>query len=226
MPSRPASWWATSTRSRPPAGCSWSQSGKDEKLELSARNLPGVTIIRADSLNVVDVLNADMLLITQPSLGDDGGGVRMTLQASQIVLRPVISEKSMDETQRDKYTFAVHDDANKLQIKAAVEELFKVTRAGRQRPHHQAQGEEPQPQARPRQGLDLALEEGRRDRRGQRQDRILRGGLGDAAAKLQADLPGRRFMTRSTFEEITTDKPHKPLLEPRSAAAAATTRAA
>jgi large subunit ribosomal protein L23 len=50
----------------------------------------------------------------------------MTLQASQIVLRPVISEKSMDQTQRGKYTFAVHDDANKLQIKAAVEELFKV----------------------------------------------------------------------------------------------------
>ena len=50
----------------------------------------------------------------------------MTLQASQVVLRPVISEKSMDETQRGKYTFAVHDDANKLQIKQAVEELFKV----------------------------------------------------------------------------------------------------
>ena len=29
--------------------------------------------------------------------------------------------------------------------------------------------------------------------------------------------PGRRFMTRSTFEEITTDKPHKPLLEPQQA---------
>ena len=57
----------------------------------------------------------------------DGGGVRVTLQASQVVLRPVISEKSMDETQRHKYTFAVHDDANKLQIKQAVQELFKVT---------------------------------------------------------------------------------------------------
>jgi large subunit ribosomal protein L23 len=51
----------------------------------------------------------------------------VTLQASQIVIRPVISEKSMDETQRGKYTFAVHDDANKLMIAAAVEELFKVT---------------------------------------------------------------------------------------------------
>jgi len=51
----------------------------------------------------------------------------MTLHASEIVLRPVISEKSMDQTGHGKYTFAVHDRANKLQIKAAVEELFKVT---------------------------------------------------------------------------------------------------
>ena len=42
--------------------------GDDANLDLSARNLPGVSIIRPDSLNVVDVLNADMLLITQPSL--------------------------------------------------------------------------------------------------------------------------------------------------------------
>jgi large subunit ribosomal protein L4 len=42
--------------------------GSDSNLELSARNLPQVIIIRADSLNIVDVLNADTLLITQPSL--------------------------------------------------------------------------------------------------------------------------------------------------------------
>jgi large subunit ribosomal protein L4 len=40
----------------------------DVNLELSARNLPAVEVIRPDSLNVVDVLNADTLLITQPSL--------------------------------------------------------------------------------------------------------------------------------------------------------------
>jgi large subunit ribosomal protein L23 len=51
----------------------------------------------------------------------------VTLQASEIIVRPVISEKSMDQKERSKYTFAVHDDANKFQIKAAVEELFKVT---------------------------------------------------------------------------------------------------
>jgi large subunit ribosomal protein L4 len=42
--------------------------GKDERLELSARNVPGVVIIRADSLNVVDILDADVLLIIAPSL--------------------------------------------------------------------------------------------------------------------------------------------------------------
>ncbi|MEX2547126.1 MAG: 50S ribosomal protein L4 [Chloroflexota bacterium] len=42
--------------------------GADANLEISARNLPLVVVIRADSLNIVDVLNADTLLITQPSL--------------------------------------------------------------------------------------------------------------------------------------------------------------
>ena len=46
------------------------------------------------------------------------------LTAPEIILRPVISEKSIDESGRGKYTFAVHDKANKIQIKAAVEELF------------------------------------------------------------------------------------------------------
>ena len=43
-------------------------SGEDANLDMSARNLPGVSIIRPDSLNIVDVMNADVLLITQPSL--------------------------------------------------------------------------------------------------------------------------------------------------------------
>jgi large subunit ribosomal protein L4 len=42
--------------------------GRDEKLELSARNLPTVDVILADSLNVVDLLKADVVLIEQPAL--------------------------------------------------------------------------------------------------------------------------------------------------------------
>jgi large subunit ribosomal protein L4 len=41
---------------------------RDERLERSARNLPAVEVILADSLNTVDVLNADTLLITVPAL--------------------------------------------------------------------------------------------------------------------------------------------------------------
>ena len=44
----------------------------------------------------------------------------------QILLRPVISEKSTLETERNNYTFAVAREANKLLIKQAVEAEFKV----------------------------------------------------------------------------------------------------
>jgi large subunit ribosomal protein L4 len=42
--------------------------GRDERLDLSARNLPTVDVILADSLNVVDLLRADTVLIEQPAL--------------------------------------------------------------------------------------------------------------------------------------------------------------
>jgi len=50
----------------------------------------------------------------------------VTLTAHDVIVRPIISEKSMDESGRGKYTFEVHGDASKIQVAAAVEELFKV----------------------------------------------------------------------------------------------------
>jgi len=41
---------------------------RDQNLEMSARNLPTVDVILADSLNVVDLINADLVLIEQPAL--------------------------------------------------------------------------------------------------------------------------------------------------------------
>ena len=56
------------------------------------------------------------------------------LTAPDIIIRPVVSEKSIDESTRGKYTFAVHGDANKIQIKAAIEELYaKEKRRGTKR---------------------------------------------------------------------------------------------
>ena len=44
-----------------------------------------------------------------------------------ILLRPVVSEKSYGLLDENKYTFVVRPDANKTQIKIAVEQVFNVT---------------------------------------------------------------------------------------------------
>ena len=49
------------------------------------------------------------------------------MDASQVVIRPVVSEKSYVLASADKYTFRVHPDAHKTQIRQAVEKLFDVT---------------------------------------------------------------------------------------------------
>jgi large subunit ribosomal protein L23 len=46
--------------------------------------------------------------------------------AYDIILKPVISERSMDEAQNRKYTFKVAVDANKTEVKHALEEIFGV----------------------------------------------------------------------------------------------------
>ncbi len=50
----------------------------------------------------------------------------MTTLVQDVLIRPVISEKSVAQTERNNYTFAVARDANKFQIKDAVETQFKV----------------------------------------------------------------------------------------------------
>ena len=45
--------------------------------------------------------------------------------AQDIIIAPVITEKSMSGIASKKYTFKVAKDANKIEIAAAVEELFK-----------------------------------------------------------------------------------------------------
>jgi large subunit ribosomal protein L23 len=50
----------------------------------------------------------------------------MSKLAQDIILRPVITENSMDGIADRKYTFEVAKDANKVEIKNAVEKLFGV----------------------------------------------------------------------------------------------------
>jgi large subunit ribosomal protein L23 len=48
------------------------------------------------------------------------------MDAGQVIIRPVVSEKSYVLATADRYTFRVHADAHKTQIKQAVEQLFDV----------------------------------------------------------------------------------------------------
>jgi large subunit ribosomal protein L23 len=43
-----------------------------------------------------------------------------------IILKPVVSEKSYSLLESGRYTFEVHPDANKTQIKIAIEQIFAV----------------------------------------------------------------------------------------------------
>ena len=48
------------------------------------------------------------------------------MDATKVIIRPIVSEKTYVLATADKYTFRVHADAHKTQIKQAVEELFDV----------------------------------------------------------------------------------------------------
>ena len=50
----------------------------------------------------------------------------MSLHPNQVLLAPVVSEKSYELIEQRKYAFRVHPDAHKTQIRQAVEELFEV----------------------------------------------------------------------------------------------------
>ena len=87
----------------------------------------------------------------------------MNLVAHDIVIRPIVTEKSSSLMGHNKYTFEVHKDANKIQIRQAVE-------------HDQRQG---QAQAYGRlYGEDPVLEESDCGTAGGATHRVLRGCLG------------------------------------------------
>ncbi len=50
----------------------------------------------------------------------------MSLHPNQVLLAPVVSEKSYELIDQRKYAFRVHPDAHKTQVRQAVEELFDV----------------------------------------------------------------------------------------------------
>jgi len=53
------------------------------------------------------------------------------VQYYDVILKPVLTEKSMNGIGEKKYTFLVHTEANKSQIKEAVEKMFAGTKVAR-----------------------------------------------------------------------------------------------
>ena len=51
----------------------------------------------------------------------------MMKTAYDIIIRPIITEQSMEDLDIKKYAFEVAKDANKVEIKKAIEEIFGVT---------------------------------------------------------------------------------------------------
>jgi large subunit ribosomal protein L23 len=48
------------------------------------------------------------------------------MEPTQVIIRPIISEKSFALAEAGKYTFRVHDHAHKTEIRQAIEQLFDV----------------------------------------------------------------------------------------------------
>ena len=110
----------------------------------------------------------------------------MSLHPNQVLLAPVVSEKSYSLITDRKYTFKVHEDAHKTQIRQAVEELFEVQGAERQHREGAVEAEA----ARLHQGPPAGLEEG--DRRSSREGTRSRSSKerpSDGAEEVQADEP-------------------------------------
>ena len=53
------------------------------------------------------------------------------VQYYDVILKPVVTEKSMNAMAEKKYTFYVHTEANKTMIKEAVERMFPGTKVSR-----------------------------------------------------------------------------------------------
>ncbi len=110
---------------------------EESNAALSFRNLKRVAVLTHESVGVADLLGAASLADLPAGAGRahcarrrighrrHRGGEGL-MEHSQVILRPVVSEKSYVLSAANRYTFRVHPDAHKTQIRQAVEALFEV----------------------------------------------------------------------------------------------------
>ncbi len=65
-------------------------------------------------------------MLARAGAGAENGEGRVSLHPNEVLLAPVVSEKSYSLIEDRKYSFRVHPDAHKTQVRQAVEELFDV----------------------------------------------------------------------------------------------------
>ena len=196
------------------------------------RNVPRSTCSRVDQLNTYDVLSPttwcsprlrSTSFVSRPSRSDRRGqrGRRAEQMSSDrptratSCSRPVVSEKSYGLLDENKYTFLVDPDANKTQIKQAVEKRLRGQ--GHRRQHDQPPG---QAQAHPdrlrqAQGHQARHRDpcrGRPDRHLRRSGLLSRGrdrrGLETAHGypQVQADDPGPSWLQRRRLRRDHADR--------------------
>ena len=133
------------------------------------------------------------------------------MKFTDVIRRPLITEKtSILREDGRTIVFQVAKDANKIEIKRAVEQLLgaKVEHPDQHRARQdQAAGAIRRP--------PLGLEEGVREASRRRENAGIPGRrLIMGIRKFNPTSPGTRFQTVQTFDEITTQEPYKPLVEP------------
>ena len=97
----------------------------NEVVVKSARNLPGVTSARKAHQRLRSAQRQDPR-DRQGSPRSHRGGVRVMANVYDIIIRPIITERSMVDVANKKYVFEVAKDAGKVEIKNAVETAFGV----------------------------------------------------------------------------------------------------
>ena len=121
---------------RPPGSTLVLLSEDEADAGLSFRNLRRVDVMPVGDAGVADVIGrrvaarvrgrAARISWRAPAAGAGSTRRRPLMDASQVIIRPVVSEKSFVLAEAGKYTFRVHDKAHKTQIRQAVEQLFDV----------------------------------------------------------------------------------------------------
>ena len=112
-------------------------SGDEAAAAKSYRNLPRVAVVTAEAVGVAEIIGHRSLVVTEGALevlesrvgqrrAWQRRGERRLMDPRQVIIEPVVSEKSYALMAEGKYTFRVNDRAHKTQIKHAVAEIFDV----------------------------------------------------------------------------------------------------